>query len=142
MKFTILALPALALAHLGTMLFEPMNSLCVVWTVVEQPLHINTCFPSSTVATISGYTTTVSSATCIDTTVTESVTLNPLAPTPTQEPIEYTTLTTSIYTTFIDHVTTFTYGTKTFTVTGSTKITVTEATTLTITGESVFKRAR
>ncbi|KAG4443440.1 hypothetical protein IFR05_001119 [Cadophora sp. M221] len=133
MKFTILALPALALAHLGAMLFEPMNSLCVVWTVVEQPLHINTCFPSSTVDTISGYTTTISSATCIDTTVTESVTLNPLAPTPTEELIEQTTLTTSIYTTFIDHsrtfidhVTTFTYGTKTFTITEPTTITVTD----------------
>src|SRR4051812_32949996 len=101
MKFTILTLPAVALAHLGAMLFEPMNSLCVVWTVVEQPLHITTCFHSSTVATISGYTTTVSSATCIDTTVTESVTLNSLAPTLTTEHTEHTTLTTSIYTTFI-----------------------------------------
>ncbi|KAK0115080.1 hypothetical protein ONS96_013550 [Cadophora gregata f. sp. sojae] len=127
MKLTILALPTLALSsQLGAMIFEPMNSLCVVWTVVEKPVHISTCFPSSTVAIFYGCTTTVSSATCIDTTVTESVTLNPRIPAPTGHPVEYTTITTDALTTVCPGPTTFTYGTKTYTVTKATTLTITD----------------
>lgn len=127
MKFLILgSLPAVVLANYGTMLFEPLNSLCVVYTVIEQPIHINTCFPSSTVATFDEYTTTVSSATCIDTTITESITLNQVVTkTPEPETTEYTTLTTDTYTTFCSEPTTFTYGTKTFTITEPTTVTIT-----------------
>ncbi|CZS88288.1 uncharacterized protein RAG0_00006 [Rhynchosporium agropyri] len=135
MKFTILTLPTLALAQLGAMLFEPMNSLCVVYTVEEKPIHISTCFPSSTVATIAGCTTTIPSATCIDTTITESHTLNPPthtnvpapAPTPADDPVyEYTTITTSVLTTFCPSPTTFIHGTKTYTITEATTLTITD----------------
>ena len=130
MKFTIFAMPALAIAsHLGSMIYEPMNSLCVVYTVVEKPVHVNTCFPSRTVATIAGCTTTISSATCIDTIVTESVTLNPHGPTAAHRPVDYTTITTDVLKTVCPSPTIFTYGTKVYTIT--------KATTLTITGELI-----
>ncbi|PBP15874.1 chitin recognition protein [Diplocarpon rosae] len=126
MKFIILGLPALALALYAPSIFdEPLNPLCVVYAVVERPVVISTCFPSSTVATFDGYTTTVSSASCVDTTVTKSSTVEPLA-TKVEEPIAYTTLTTDTYTTFCAEPTTFTYGAKTFTVTEPTTITVTD----------------
>jgi hypothetical protein len=104
-----------------------VESVCMVWTVVEQPIYINTCFSSSTVATIDGYTTTIPNPTCIDTTVTSSQTLNPPNLTPNNDMVVYTTLTTDIYTTVCPSPTVFTFGTRTYTVT--------EATTFTITGE-------
>ncbi|KAI6709213.1 chitin recognition protein [Diplocarpon mali] len=126
MKFIILGLPALALAlYAPSILDKPLNPLCVVYAVVEQPVVISTCFPSSTVATFDGYTTTVSSPSCIDTTVTKSSTVQPLA-TKVEEPIGYTTLTTDTYTTFCAEPTTFTYGGQTFTITEPTTITVTD----------------
>ncbi|PBP22529.1 chitin recognition protein [Diplocarpon rosae] len=126
MNLIILGLPALALALYATSFFdEPLNPLCVVYAVVERPVAISTCFPSSTVATFDGYTITVSSALCVDTTVTKSSTVRPLA-TKVEEPIAYTTLTTDTYTTFCAEPTTFTYGVKTFTVTEPTTITVTD----------------
>jgi hypothetical protein len=121
-----LGLPSLALCTsslLGSMTFKDsmeMDSVCVVLTVIEQPVYINTCFASSTVATIHGYTTTIPGPTCIDITVTSSQTINPLT-------VDYTTLTTDIYTTVCPSPTTFIFNSRIYTVT--------EATTITITGE-------
>jgi hypothetical protein len=121
-----LGLPTLALCTsslLGSMPFKDsmeMESFCVVWTVIEQPVYINTCFASSTVATIHDYKTTIPGPTCIDITVTSSQTINPLT-------VDYTALTTDIYTTVCPSPTTFTYNSRIYTVT--------EATTITITGK-------
>lgn len=113
-------------------LSDPMSDVCVVWTVVEQELHISTCFLSSTVATIDGYTTSVPGPTCIDTTVTESKTIN--APTEALNTAAaaadftvYETFTTDVYTTVCPSPTTFTYQDKTHTVTepGGTIVTIT-----------------
>jgi hypothetical protein len=75
MNLVFLGLPTLALS-MGLMFSGLMASVCVVWTVIEQPIYISAYFPSSTVAIIDGYTTTVSGATCIDTIITLSQTLN------------------------------------------------------------------
>jgi hypothetical protein len=104
-----------------------MEDPCVVWTVVERPIYINTCFASSTVVIIEGYTTTIPNPTCIHTTITASQTMNPPPSTPAIEAVEYTTFTTDIYTTVCPSPTIFTHGTRTYTVT--------KATTITITGE-------
>jgi hypothetical protein len=113
---------------LGSMpISDPMESLCMVWTVVEQPIYINTCFSSSTIATINGFTTTIPKPTCIDITITSSQTLNPPTLTSNAADIQYTTLTTDIYTTVCPSPTTFTYGTRTYTVTDATTITITGA---------------
>lgn len=136
MKLITLALPALAFAnYVPSILDEPLNPLCIVYTVVEQPIVISTCFSSKTTACIDGYTTTVSSPTCIDTTVTASTTVSE-APifhpthhpaTKAEEPCEYTTITTDILTTVCPSPTIITHGTHTYTIT--------EATTFTITGK-------
>jgi hypothetical protein len=131
LNFVILILPTIVLGMnslLGSMpLNDAMESVCMVWTVVEQPIYINTCFSSSTVATVDGYTTTIPNPTCIDTTITSSQTLNPPTSTPNNDMVVYTTLTTDIYTTVCPSPTVFTFGTRTYTVT--------KATTITITGE-------
>ncbi|EKD12333.1 chitin recognition protein [Drepanopeziza brunnea f. sp. 'multigermtubi' MB_m1] len=148
MKFLILGIPALAVAkHVPSILDKPLDPLCVVYTVVERPIVISTCFPSSTVACIDGYTTTVSSSTCVDTTVTESSTItdspavtkssafhpHPPPPPPpatkTEEPCEYTTITTDILTTICPSPTIITHGTHTYTITEATTFTITDINT-------------
>lgn len=50
--------------------------LCQVFTVVESPVIIQTCFPTNTVLSIDGCTTIeIAGPTCIDTTVISSSTL-------------------------------------------------------------------
>ncbi len=125
MKFMILGLPILAAAaeygpEYGSIpLVEPLNSLCVVYTIVEEPVVISTCFSASTVATIAGCTTTIPSATCIDTTLIETKTLNGA------QNAEYLTLTTDTYTTYCPEPTVFTYQGNAYTATVATTITIT-----------------
>jgi len=135
-SFIVLGLPALVLGSssmFGSMPFSnAMSDFCVVWTVVEQERHISTCFLSSTVATIDGYTTSVPGPTCIDTTVTESKTMNAPTEVPNTAAADltvYETFTTDVYTTVCPSPTTFTYQDKTYT------ITETSGTTVTITGK-------
>jgi hypothetical protein len=134
MNLLTLGLPALVLGSsslFGSMpLSDPMSDVCVVLTVVEQELHISTCFLSSTVATIDGYTTSVAGPTCIDTTVTESKTINAPTEAPNTAAMDvtvYETFTTDVYTTVCPSPTTFIYQDKTYTVTepGGTTVTIT-----------------
>jgi len=121
MKFILLILPVLTLVtaqnNIGLM------DLCVVYTIVAYPEHITSCYASGAVARIGQITSAFSSATCLDTVVTRLETIN--TPTATKA-IEWTTLTTDIYTTVCPSPTVFIYGSQTYTVT--------EATTATITG--------
>lgn len=116
LKLAILVvLPTLALGAepvWGSMPFpDPMNSLCVVWTVVEHSTHISTCFPSSTVATLQGCTTTISGPTCIDTTFTSSQTIKaPTSIATAAAKVLYNTFTTDTLTTVCPSPTTFTQG--------------------------------
>lgn len=125
-----------------------LRDVCVVWTVVESPVYVNTCFSTGTTATLAGQTTIIPSATCIDTILTSSSTINSPTRTPTSpltlsqavtptapssHPITststlrvtYTTYTTNTLITTIPTPTTLTHGTQTYTVTASTVLTIT-----------------
>lgn len=106
MKLLLLKLSALAFA--SAQFFE---DVCVIYTVVEHPIFTTTCYASSS-----------SSTSCVHVVSTSSETINALA---TTASIQYTTLTTDVYTTVCPSPTTFTYGSLTYTVTEATIITIT-----------------
>jgi len=118
----LLALALGATSSWGSMQFPELSSVCVVFTVVEHATHISTCFPSSTIATFQGCTTTIPGPTCIDTIITSSQTMNPPA---AIETVQNRIRTTDTYTTVITSATTFTYQSKAYTATAPTTVTIT-----------------
>jgi len=75
-------------AFIDSSLFQSNNvnnvneDICYVWTIVENPIVIQTCFASNTVLTIESVTDLhiTNAPTCVTTTLTASSTLNPVSP--------------------------------------------------------------